>query len=150
MVCLNSDHELKIICETYPKPNVATHWYQAPEMLLNCSGHTPAVDIWSLGCLLGEIMNREPLFPGTDIDHQFILITQVFLIKQSKHTYHLTEYVFNTIFAAILYLEKNILCVYSSLLVYLHHLRNMTIFCQITLEIMLVSTNPGGISMMCS
>ncbi|XP_047979013.1 mitogen-activated protein kinase 4-like [Salvia hispanica] len=77
MVCLNSDHELKIICETYPKPNVATHWYQAPEMLLNCSGHTPAVDIWSLGCLLGEIMNREPLFPGTDIDHQFILITQL-------------------------------------------------------------------------
>lgn len=74
-------------------PNVAIHWYQAPEVLLNCSGLTPAIDIWSLGCILGEMIKREPLFPGRDIRQQFVLMTQVFLIKQSKHTYHLIDYV---------------------------------------------------------
>ncbi|XP_042046409.1 mitogen-activated protein kinase 4-like [Salvia splendens] len=77
MVCLNWDHKLKIVCGTYSMPNVATHWYQAPEVLLNCSGHTPAIDIWSLGCILGEMMKREPLFPGRDTGQQFMLITEL-------------------------------------------------------------------------
>ncbi|KVH89081.1 Protein kinase, ATP binding site-containing protein [Cynara cardunculus var. scolymus] len=45
---------------------VVTRWYRAPELLLNCSEYTAAIDIWSVGCILGEIMTRQPLFPGKD------------------------------------------------------------------------------------
>ncbi|KAL2892182.1 Mitogen-activated protein kinase-like protein MMK2 [Bienertia sinuspersici] len=45
---------------------VVARWYRAPELLLNCSEYTAAIDIWSVGCILGEIMTREPLFPGKD------------------------------------------------------------------------------------
>jgi mitogen-activated protein kinase 1/3 len=56
---------------------VVTRWYRAPELLLNCSEYTAAIDIWSVGCILGEIATREPLFPGKDYVHQLRLITEV-------------------------------------------------------------------------
>ncbi|MBA0609555.1 hypothetical protein Godav_021592, partial [Gossypium davidsonii] len=55
---------------------VVTRWYRAPELLLSCSEYTAAIDIWSVGCILGEIMTREPLFPGKDYVHQLRLITE--------------------------------------------------------------------------
>lgn len=58
---------------------VVTRWYRAPELLLNCSEYTAAIDIWSVGCILGEIGTREPLFPGKDYVHQLRLITEVLL-----------------------------------------------------------------------
>ncbi|KAK8509645.1 hypothetical protein V6N12_001728 [Hibiscus sabdariffa] len=54
-----------------------TRWYRAPELLLNCSEYTAAIDIWSVGCILGEIMTRQPLFPGKDYVHQLKLITEL-------------------------------------------------------------------------
>ncbi|KAL1198135.1 Mitogen-activated protein kinase 4 [Cardamine amara subsp. amara] len=56
---------------------VVTRWYRAPELLLNCSEYTAAIDIWSVGCILGETMTREPLFPGKDYVHQLRLITEL-------------------------------------------------------------------------
>ncbi|KAK8944807.1 Mitogen-activated protein kinase 2 [Platanthera zijinensis] len=56
---------------------VVTRWYRAPELLLNCSEYTAAIDIWSVGCILGEIVTREPLFPGRDYVHQLQLITKL-------------------------------------------------------------------------
>lgn len=56
---------------------VVTRWYRAPELLLNCSEYTAAIDIWSVGCILGEILTRQPLFPGKDYVHQLRLITEV-------------------------------------------------------------------------
>ncbi|KAL4393047.1 hypothetical protein AHAS_Ahas02G0012900 [Arachis hypogaea] len=56
---------------------VVTRWYRAPELLLNCSEYTAAIDIWSVGCILGEIMTRQPLFPGRDYVHQLRLITEL-------------------------------------------------------------------------
>ncbi|CAH8599457.1 unnamed protein product [Heterobilharzia americana] len=44
---------------------VATRWYRAPEILLACHDYTKGVDIWSLGCILGEMLLGTPLFPGT-------------------------------------------------------------------------------------
>ena len=43
---------------------VATRWYRAPEILLGCKRYTTGVDLWSLGCILGEMLSRSPLFPG--------------------------------------------------------------------------------------
>ncbi|CAI9785978.1 unnamed protein product [Fraxinus pennsylvanica] len=56
---------------------VVPRWYRAPELLLNCSEYTAAIDIWSVGCILGEIMTRQPLFPGKDYVHQLRLITEL-------------------------------------------------------------------------
>lgn len=65
---------------------VVTRWYRAPELLLNCSEYTAAIDIWSVGCILGEIMTRKPLFPGKDYVHQLRLITEVVLSVQNTNT----------------------------------------------------------------
>lgn len=56
---------------------VVTRWYRAPELLLNCSEYTSAIDVWSVGCIFAEIMTREPLFPGKDYVHQLRLITEL-------------------------------------------------------------------------
>ncbi|TYJ33469.1 hypothetical protein E1A91_A05G105600v1 [Gossypium mustelinum] len=56
---------------------VVTRWYRAPELLLNCSEYTAAIDIWSVGCILMEIIRREPLFSGKDYVQQLGLITQL-------------------------------------------------------------------------
>jgi serine/threonine protein kinase len=51
-----------------PKPNytvrVATTWYRAPELLYGASTYGTAIDIWSVGCIFGEFLSREPMFPG--------------------------------------------------------------------------------------
>lgn len=58
---------------------VATRWYRAPELILSYrdSHYTQAVDIWSVGCILAEILRRSPLFPGRDTMHQLHLVTEV-------------------------------------------------------------------------
>ncbi|KAI4382347.1 hypothetical protein MLD38_008322 [Melastoma candidum] len=56
---------------------VVTRWYRAPELLLNCSEYTAAIDVWSVGCIIMEIITREPLFPGKDYVQQLALITEL-------------------------------------------------------------------------
>mmetsp|Transcript_71440 Transcript_71440/g.127448 ORF Transcript_71440/g.127448 Transcript_71440/m.127448 type:complete len:508 (-) Transcript_71440:32-1555(-) len=43
---------------------VVTRWYRSPELMLHPSGYFEAVDIWSVGCIHVELLNRRPLFPG--------------------------------------------------------------------------------------
>jgi serine/threonine protein kinase len=43
---------------------VVTRWYRAPELLLSCDHYTAAIDVWSVGCILAELLGRRPLFPG--------------------------------------------------------------------------------------
>jgi len=45
---------------------VVTRWYRAPEVILNASHYTNALDVWSLGCIFAELLGRAPLFPGDD------------------------------------------------------------------------------------
>lgn len=45
---------------------VVTRWYRAPEVILNASNYTKALDIWSVGCIMAELLGRTPLFPGQD------------------------------------------------------------------------------------
>ncbi|KAM4823042.1 mitogen-activated protein kinase 15 [Urocitellus parryii] len=55
---------------------VATRWYRAPEVLLSSPWYTLGVDMWSLGCILGEMLKGQPLFPGTSTVHQLELILE--------------------------------------------------------------------------
>ncbi|KAF3707455.1 Mitogen-activated protein kinase 15 [Channa argus] len=49
---------------------VATRWYRAPEILLGSTRYTKGVDMWSLGCILGEMLLGKALFPGTSTLNQ--------------------------------------------------------------------------------
>ncbi|PAA92273.1 hypothetical protein BOX15_Mlig001230g2 [Macrostomum lignano] len=49
---------------------VATRWYRAPEILLASRRYTTGVDMWSLGCILGEMLLGKPLFPGSSTLNQ--------------------------------------------------------------------------------
>mmetsp|Transcript_2064 Transcript_2064/g.7437 ORF Transcript_2064/g.7437 Transcript_2064/m.7437 type:complete len:773 (-) Transcript_2064:1484-3802(-) len=52
---------------------VATRWYRSPELLLGCP-YGKAVDTWAIGCIMGEILDGQPLFPGeSDIDQLYII-----------------------------------------------------------------------------
>jgi len=82
---LNEDCDLKIGDFGLARTNsdtdsmteyVVTRWYRAPELLLNCSEYTAAIDIWSVGCIFMEILKREPLFPGSNYVEQLKLITE--------------------------------------------------------------------------
>lgn len=42
---------------------VVTRWYRAPEIMLSCKEYTYAIDVWSVGCILGELLGRKPMFP---------------------------------------------------------------------------------------
>eukprot|EP00268_Persea_americana_P012724 TRINITY_DN1543_c0_g2_i1.p1 TRINITY_DN1543_c0_g2~~TRINITY_DN1543_c0_g2_i1.p1 ORF type:complete len:396 (+),score=61.32 TRINITY_DN1543_c0_g2_i1:523-1710(+) len=56
---------------------VVTRWYRAPELLLNSSEYTAAIDVWSVGCIFMELMDRKPLFPGRDQVHQLRLLMEL-------------------------------------------------------------------------
>lgn len=70
---INSDSEIKIIdfglsrTFTHAKdPNftqyVATRNYRAPEVMFQLHGYSKCIDLWSVGCILAEMINRRPLF----------------------------------------------------------------------------------------
>ncbi|KAK9473623.1 kinase-like domain-containing protein [Dipodascopsis tothii] len=77
---VNADCELKI-CDfglargfsADPKENagflteyVATRWYRAPEIMLSFQSYTKAIDVWSVGCILAELLGGKPFFKGHD------------------------------------------------------------------------------------
>jgi mitogen-activated protein kinase 1/3 len=56
--------------------HVVTRWYRAPELILLEENYTEAIDVWSVGCIFGELLgmmkenvpfptDRGPLFPGS-------------------------------------------------------------------------------------
>lgn len=53
---------------------VVTLWYRAPELLLSGGNYSTAIDIWSIGCIFGELLEMKPLFPGESELQQINLI----------------------------------------------------------------------------
>ncbi|GLH15317.1 Eukaryotic translation initiation factor 2-alpha kinase [Gryllus bimaculatus] len=74
-IAVNEDCELKILDFGLARPTenemtgyVATRWYRAPEIMLNWMHYNQTVDIWSVGCIMAELLTGRTLFPGTDQD----------------------------------------------------------------------------------
>ncbi|KAJ3675440.1 hypothetical protein LUZ60_004482 [Juncus effusus] len=71
---LNNSGELKIcdfgMARQYGSPLkpytqlVVTLWYRAPELLLGAKEYSTAIDMWSVGCIMAELLTKEPLFDG--------------------------------------------------------------------------------------
>ncbi|XP_014666009.1 PREDICTED: cyclin-dependent kinase-like 5 [Priapulus caudatus] len=68
---------------------VATRWYRAPELLLGGS-YGKAVDVWSIGCILGELSDGRALFPGESEIDQLYTIQRVLgpLPPQQMHLFY--------------------------------------------------------------
>ncbi|KAI8334597.1 kinase-like domain-containing protein [Chlamydoabsidia padenii] len=58
-------------------PNVVTLWYRSPELLYGDANYTTAVDLWSAGCIMGELLQHRPLLPGTTEQTQLNLIVKL-------------------------------------------------------------------------
>lgn len=67
---------------------VVTRWYRAPELLLSCedskSEYSTAIDVWSVGCIFAELLQRKPLFPGKDYFDQLNRIIKVLGMPSSE------------------------------------------------------------------
>ncbi|XP_010484068.1 PREDICTED: cyclin-dependent kinase G1-like isoform X2 [Camelina sativa] len=71
---MNNSGELKIcdfgMARQYGSPikpytqMVITQWYRPPELLLGAKEYSTAVDMWSVGCIMAELLSQKPLFPG--------------------------------------------------------------------------------------
>jgi cyclin-dependent kinase 12/13 len=53
---------------------VITLWYRPPELLIGATQYGPAVDMWSVGCIMAELLSRKPVFPGRNEIDQIELI----------------------------------------------------------------------------
>ena len=81
---LNADHSLRL-CDfgfACSQPDegealtdyVATRWYRAPELLLGSNHYCNKVDVWAVGCIMGELSSGEPAFPGeSEIDQLYVI-----------------------------------------------------------------------------
>lgn len=58
------EEPFKNLCDDGP---VITIWYRPPELILGARHYTPAVDIWSIGCIFGEMLTGSPLFRGQEV-----------------------------------------------------------------------------------
>ena len=56
---------------------VATRWYRSPELLLSCGIYGPEVDYWAIGCIMGELADGRPMFPGENEIDQIDCIIKV-------------------------------------------------------------------------
>lgn len=55
---------------------VVTLWYRAPELLLGTSAYGPEVDMWSIGCIFGELLLKQPLLQGkNEVDQLSLTFT---------------------------------------------------------------------------
>jgi mitogen-activated protein kinase 15 len=62
---------------------VATRWYRAPEVLLGSTKYGTQADMWSVGCVFGELLGGKPMFPGTSTLSQINKVLEV-IGKPSK------------------------------------------------------------------
>ncbi|CAG2171821.1 unnamed protein product, partial [Oppiella nova] len=55
---------------------VCTRWYRCPELLYGANHYDYAVDMWSVGCIIGELLQRWPLFKGESDIEQLSRVVQ--------------------------------------------------------------------------
>lgn len=91
-ILVNSSCELKICdfgmaCVSDDGENekteyVTTRWYRSPEVMLDKKRYSEAIDVWATGCILAELLLREPFLPGRNYLDQVGLIIRKVGISQ--------------------------------------------------------------------
>ncbi|XP_061532733.1 mitogen-activated protein kinase 12 isoform X2 [Phycodurus eques] len=83
-LAVNQDCELKILdfglarqADSEMTGYVVTRWYRAPEVILSWMHYSQTVDIWSVGCIMAEMLQGKPLFKGSDHLNQLTEIMKI-------------------------------------------------------------------------
>ena len=56
---------------------VETRWYRAPELLVSSKSYTTAIDVWSVGLIMAELILRKPFLRGDSTKKQIKLIFEL-------------------------------------------------------------------------
>ena len=69
---------------------VATRWYRAPELLISQGEYGTEVDYWAIGCIMGELVDGNPLFPGENELDQIHCIQKILgnLTEKQQDTFY--------------------------------------------------------------
>ncbi|OAY77993.1 Shaggy-related protein kinase delta, partial [Ananas comosus] len=62
------------------EPNISyicSRYYRAPELIFGATEYTTAIDMWSTGCVMAELLLGQPLFPGESGVDQLVEIIKV-------------------------------------------------------------------------
>ena len=57
-------------------------YYRAPELIFGATDYSPAIDVWSVGCVMAELLLGQPLFPGDSGVDQLVEIIKVGSVLQ--------------------------------------------------------------------
>ena len=71
---------------------VVTLWYRAPDVLLGSKNYSTSIDIWSCGCILGEMHTGRPMFPGKSNSDQLVRIFRLLGTPNEQTWPHVSEY----------------------------------------------------------
>jgi mitogen-activated protein kinase 1/3 len=63
---------------------VVTRWYRAPEVSLLNKSYNQSLDMWSVGCIFAELMQRSVLFPGDTNANEVIMILQLMGVPEDE------------------------------------------------------------------
>uniref|UniRef100_A0A8C2GF55 mitogen-activated protein kinase n=1 Tax=Cyprinus carpio TaxID=7962 RepID=A0A8C2GF55_CYPCA len=117
-LAVNEDCELKILdfglarhTDDEMTGYVATRWYRAPEIMLNWMHYNMTVDIWSVGCIMAELLTGRTLFPGTDHIDQLKLIMLLVGTPGPELLMKISSESVSLIYLGSVYLLKTPVCV---------------------------------------
>ena len=85
-ILIDSDHTLKLCdfgCAKHlvkEEPNIAyicSRYYRPPELVVGATEYSTQVDVWSMGCVIAELVLNRPIFPGKNAKEQLHEIIKV-------------------------------------------------------------------------
>lgn len=70
---------------------VVTLWYRSPELLRGSKVYGYSIDMWSVGCIVSEILTGTPLFPGSDKNDQIACISKYLMGEERDRIEYLMK-----------------------------------------------------------
>jgi len=80
---------------------ICSRYYRAPELIFGTTAYTTAVDLWSIGCVLAEMLRGKPLFPGENGVDQLVEIVKVLGAPTRRQVLAMNQQYFNFAFPTI-------------------------------------------------
>jgi glycogen synthase kinase 3 beta len=80
---------------------ICSRYYRAPELIFGATNYTTAVDLWSIGCVLAEMLRGKPLFPGENGVDQLVEIVKVLGAPSRRQVLAMNQQYFNFAFPNI-------------------------------------------------
>lgn len=80
---------------------ICSRYYRAPELIFGATNYTTNVDLWSIGCVLAEMLRGKPLFPGENGVDQLVEIVKVLGAPNRRQVLAMNQQYFNFAFPTI-------------------------------------------------